>query len=155
MRRFNILLICQFIALAAVIAQPTGITSLTAGECLSYTASENQVVFHCSNKVNILLKECSQGIIKLWYEQGDFVRNNESFAVINEEIEKTGKLNISELPQSYEIYTGELIIRINKNPFQIRFYDKYQKLLLEDYTDKGYVKDSVRQASYKTLLWRI
>lgn len=124
---------------------------LTAGKCLSYEVSGTQAVFHCENNVNVMLKLCSPGIVKLWYEQGDFHRNNESFAVVNDDIDDKGALSVSEQTGSYEIYTSELIIRINKNPFQIRFFDKYQKLLLEDFQDKGYVKDSLRQTTYKTL----
>ncbi len=151
MQHIKILLICLFISGAAVMARPTGHTGLTPGNCRSYAITANQVVFHCDNKVNILLKQCSPGIIKLWYEQGDFTRNNASFAVVSEEIEKSGLLSVTELPQRYEIYTSELIIRVNKNPFQLRIYDKYQKLLFEDYADHGYVKDSTWQAAYKTL----
>jgi alpha-glucosidase len=126
-------------------------SQLTAGKCLSYEAAGTQAVFHCENRVNVLLKLCSPGIVKLWYEQGDFQRNNPSFAIINEDIDNKGVISVSEQSGSYEIFTSELIIRINKNPFQIRFFDKYQKLLLEDFQGKGYVKDSLSQASYKTL----
>jgi alpha-glucosidase len=124
---------------------------VVAGKCHSYEVSGSQVVFHCENKVNVLLKLCSPGIIKLWYEQGDFQRNNESFAVVNENIDNKGVLSVSEQTGSYEIYSGELIIRITKDPFQVRLFDKYQKLLLEDFQGKGYVKDSLRQTTYKTL----
>lgn len=132
------------------------ITSIQAatihtGKCLSYKTTGSEVIFHCEDNINVLLKLVSPGIVKLWYEQGDFTRNNPSFAVINEEFKNVGTLNVSEQAGSYEIFTNELIIRINKNPFQVRFFDKYQKLLLEDFQNKGFTKDSANMKSYKTL----
>jgi len=124
---------------------------LTAGKCLSYEISGEQAVFHCDNQVNVMIKLCSPGIIKLWYAQGNFHRNNKSFAIVNENIDNKDALVVSEQTGSFEIYTSELIIRIIKNPFQIRFFDKYQKLILEDFQEKGYVKDSSLQTTYKTL----
>lgn len=143
----TILLLSVGVVLSSIVAE----TQYLAGKCLSYEVSGTQAVFHCENRVNVMLKECSPGIIKLWYAQGDFHRKNPSFAVVNEDINNKNTLQLSEQTGSYEIYTGELIIRINKNPFQIRFFDKYQKLLLEDFQGKGYIKDSLRQTTYKTL----
>lgn len=138
--------------LAGMIFIPANVQSqLSPDKCLSFEISGAQAVFHCENKINVLLKLCSPGIVKLWYEQGDFQRNNHSFAVVNEDIDNKSVLSVSEQTGSYEIYTRELIIRVNKNPFQIRFFDKYQKLLLEDFNEKGYIKDSLQQATYKTL----
>ncbi|MDO9258123.1 MAG: glycoside hydrolase family 31 protein [Bacteroidales bacterium] len=120
------------------------------GRCISYEVQENKAVFSCENNIKVLLEQVSSGILKIWYDQNDFKRNNESFAVIKSgnELEK---LNISEQPQSYEIYTGDLIVRINKSPFQIRIFDKYQKLLMEDFQSRGFEKDSLKISSYKTL----
>ncbi len=144
-------LIALILSVCPLFAQITTPDAVTPGKCLTYEVSGSQAIFHCENNVNVLLKLCSPGIIKLWYEQGTFLRNNESFAVVNENIDNAGTLSVSEQPGSYEIFTSELIIRINKNPLQIRFFDKYQKLLLEDYQGKGFVKDAQRQISYKTL----
>jgi alpha-glucosidase len=125
--------------------------TITPGQCLGFDVNGNSAIFHCENSVNVMVKVCSPTIVKLWYEQGNFLRNNSSFAIIKEDIDNASKLSITEQTGSYEIYTGELIIRIIKNPFQIKFYDKYQKVLLEDYQSKGYQKDSLWQGSYKTL----
>ena len=120
------------------------------GRCISYEVQGNKAIFSCENTIKVQLEQVSAGILKIWYDQDDFKRNNESFAVI-----KSGndlvKLNISEQPQSYEIYTGDLIVRINKSPFQIRIFDKYQKLLMEDFQSRGFEKDSIRMSGYKTL----
>jgi len=151
MRHIKLYLTILFLSIGEISTLSYAGNQLTSGKCLSYELSGTQVVFHCENKVNVLIKLCSPGIIKLWYEQGDFQRNNESFAVVNENIDNKDAMVVSEQTGSYEIYSSELIIRINKNPFQIRFFDKYQKLLLEDFQDKGYVKDSLFQKTYKTL----
>lgn len=123
---------------------------LLIGKCISYSVQGNKAVFTCENNIKVQVEQVESGILKIWYDQDDFKRNNESFVVI-----KTGneldKLNISEQPQSYEVYTGDLIVRINKSPFQIRIFDKYQKLLMEDFQNRGFEKDSSKMASYKTL----
>lgn len=120
------------------------------GQCISFEVQGNKAIFSCANNIKVQFEQIEPGILKIWYDQDNFNRNNESFAVIkagnNQE-----KLNISEQPQSFEIYTGDLIVRINKSPFQIRIFDKYQKLLMEDFQNKGFEKDSLNISSYKTL----
>lgn len=120
------------------------------GHCISYEVQGNKAIFDCENNIKVQLEQIESGILKIWYDQDDFKRNNESFAVIKSgnELEK---INILEQPQSYEIYTGDLIVRINKSPFQIRIFDKYQKLLMEDFQNKGFEKDSLKMSSFKTL----
>jgi len=151
MKQLKYLLICLTLTVGGIYSPTTAQTLISAGKCLNYEVTAQQAVFHCENDVNVLLKICSPGIVKLWYERGNFQQNNKSFAVINENVDNKGLLSVSEQPGSYEIFTDELIIRVNKSPFQIRFFDKYQKLLLEDFQGKGYVKDSLKQTTYKTL----
>ena len=122
------------------------------GICNSYVVTGNTVVFTCSNNQKVSLKLCSSGVVKIWYAPtGNFTRNNPSFAVINEELEQVSNIQIEEQAQSYEIFTSKLRIRVNKNPFQLQVFDKYQKLLLSDFKDRGLLSDSGRIASYKTL----
>ena len=130
---------------------PVRFTAQTPGNINSHQTNNNEVVFATDNDILVSLKFVSPGIIRIWYEAGPFQRNNPSFAVVNESIEPQDDLNINELAGSYEIYTSELIIRINKTPFQLRIFDKYQKLLLEDYQQKGYIKEVEKQTAYKTL----
>jgi alpha-glucosidase len=151
MKQIQLFLTILLLSAGEIFTQSNAENQLIAGKCLSFEVSGTQAVFHCENRVNVTLKLCSPGIVKLWYEQGDFQRNNPSFAVVNENIDNKDALSVAEQAGSYEIYTSELIIRVNKNPFQIRFFDKYQKLLLEDFQGKGYIKDSLRQTTYKTL----
>ena len=120
------------------------------GACLSYTTQGNKVIFRCQNNVEVELEDIGAGMLKVWYDSDGFRRNNESFAVIKRTSENS-TMNVSEQPGSYEIYTGELIVRIEKSPFQIRIYDKYQKLLMEDFQDMGFIADSTQMLSYKTL----
>jgi alpha-glucosidase len=109
--------------------------------CESVEVEGHKAVFKCNDSIQVMLQQLSPGIISVWMENGQFQRNNESFAVLSEEIDLPEKLNLAELSGSYEIYTGELIIRVIKSPFQIRFYDKYQKLLLETLAE-GFVSEN-------------
>jgi len=146
----SILFLCQLMAFSALFAQ-INTQKLTPGNCLDAKVTGNEVVFSCENNINVCITIINSSVIKLWYEQGEFYRTNSSFAFVDDGSGGTEKVNLSEQPGSYEIFTGNLIIRINKKPFQVRFYDKYQKLLLEDYTDQGFVKDSSYQSTFKTL----
>ncbi|MDR1681942.1 MAG: DUF4968 domain-containing protein [Candidatus Symbiothrix sp.] len=119
---------------------------------VSYQINGNQIVFNSENESKIALKLCSGSLLKVWFSpDGKFLRNNESFAVINEELENMGQIRIEEQASCYELFTGELRIRVNKNPYQLQIYDKWQKLLLSDFNDKGFVVDSTRKITYKSL----
>lgn len=122
------------------------------GNCNSYTVSGSTVVFNCDGNNKVALKLCSNGVVRVWYSaNGDFKRNNESFAVVKEDLEEVGRIKVEEAAQAFEIFTPKLRIRVNKTPFQLQIFDKYQKLLLSDYQDRGMEKDSSKVISYKTL----
>src|ERR1035437_2841966 len=151
MKRYFILIgLLLLKAISGSFAQTQQPAAVLPGNCLSFKIDGNRIVFSCQNNINVMLQVCSSGIIKVAYEEGTFSAYNPSFAVINDSVENITKLNISEQPGSIELYTGELVIRINKQPFRIEFYDRYQKLLNEDYQDRGFVKDGSRVMVYKT-----
>ena len=146
-----ILLINLFIQVS-LSAQNSGKESQTLGNCTSYTTQNNQVIFNCENKAKVLLQFCSGQVLKVWISaDGTFKRTNESFAVINEDLGWSGNVNVNEETSAYEVFTEQLRIRVNKSPFKLQVFDKYQKLLFNDYNEKGYVKSNKHIASYKTL----
>lgn len=145
--RYYFLLIVFFIATFCFGQPKTG-----PGICSSYVVAGNTITFTCSNNQKVSLKLCSSGVVKIWYAPaGSFTRNNPSFAVINEELEAMNNIHVEEQAQSYEIFTSKLRIRVNKNPFRLQLFDKYQKLLLGDFKNKGLLSDSDRIISYKSL----
>lgn len=124
----------------------------TLGNCSSYKTENNKVIFNCENNAKVLLQFCSGQVVKIWVSaDGTFKRLNESFAVVNEDLGWSGKVNVNEETSAYEIFTEQLRIRINKAPFQLQIFDKYQKMLFNDYNEKGFIKNNSRIASYKTL----
>lgn len=134
------------------VASPLNDSIKTPGNCSSYTIQDNEVIFHCEDNAKVSLKLLSRGVVKVWYApEGDFERNNDSFAVINEALEEMGSIIVEEQHQAYEIFTDFLRIRVNKAPFQLQIFDKYQKLLFSDYEQKGLVKEGDRLVSYKRL----
>lgn len=146
-----ILLINLFIQVS-LNGQNSGKESQTLGNCTSYTTQNNQVIFNCENKAKVLLQFCSGQVLKVWISaDGTFKRTNESFAVINEDLGWSGNVNVNEETSAYEVFTEQLRIRVNKSPFKLQVFDKYQKLLFNDYNEKGYVKSNKHIASYKTL----
>lgn len=137
-----------FIMPLLLLATPNPVKN--TGEITGYELDGNQVRFSFSDSTAMLLELYSQGIVKIWIDpEGTFERNSESFAVLPEKAQ--GDANVAETPQGYEVYTGDLIIRINKSPFGIRFFDKYQKLLLEDYQNKGFEVSDEQMSVSKTL----
>jgi len=124
----------------------------TLGNCSSYKITGNQVVFNCENNAKASIQLCSGQVLKIWISgKGNFRRNNQSFAVINEKLSDINTVNINDEPASYEVFTDQLRIWVNKKPFKLQIFDKYQKLLFSDYNDQGFVKENNRIAAYKTL----
>lgn len=126
--------------------------TLIAGECISYTKNGNQVIFNCKDGSKLSLTINSSSVVKVWFDQsGKFIRSNESFAIVNENLEDIGEVNVNDEPSCYEIFTSKLRIRINKNPMQLQIFDKWQKLLFSDFKEKGHIADSKAVKAYKIL----
>lgn len=126
--------------------------TMIAGECISYTKNGNQVIFNCKDGSKLSLTINSSSVVKVWFDQsGKFVRSNESFAVVNENLEDIGEINVNDEPSCYEIFTSKLRIRVNKNPMQLQIFDKWQKLVFSDFKEKGHVADSKAVKAYKIL----
>jgi alpha-glucosidase len=122
------------------------------GRCVSFEKQGNQVIFNFENKSKLLIKLCSRSVIKVWYEPtGSFSRSNESFAVIEENLETINDVHIESQDQAYEIFTDFLRIRLNKYPFSLQIFDKYQKLLLGDYKELGHHAELAKVSSHKVL----
>jgi len=149
---YTILLLNSLLFLTGMSAQNLSPQSRKAGKCVSYSVKQNTVTFTCENNGKLFLKVCGQGVIKCWYDPtGAFQRNNESFAIINESVDNISSLDFKEESRNYEIYTDKLRIRVNKDPLQVQIFDKYQKLLFSDYKEFGYISDSTKVTTYKTL----
>lgn len=125
-------------------------------KCVGYKVFDNTVVFSFENNQHMAIKVCSESLLKFHYSpeekpiDKDFA-NTQSYAVVNEMLGFEGKINIEESQQAYEFYTSRLRVRINKNPYQLQIFDKYQKLLLSDYNDQGLIKNKDGLVTYKTL----
>ncbi|MEX2336620.1 MAG: TIM-barrel domain-containing protein [Fulvivirga sp.] len=140
--------------LALIIFQARGQTASwsSPGRCDNYQVRGNEVIFTCENNTKVMLKLCSQKMVKVWYAPtGEFDRALKSYAVIKETLEDIGQVRVNASPQAYEIFTSELRIRVNRNPFQLQIFDKYQKLLFGDYEDKGLLHQNAGKAAYKIL----
>ena len=122
------------------------------GNCVSYTQDGRYVNFTLNDGSAIQLRLCSPSVIRIWNSpDGKFERGNASFAVVNEDLQDIGDLIVNEQNACYEIFTEKLRIRVNKAPFSLQIFDKYQKLLFSDHADKGHVSEGKRKVEYKTL----
>jgi alpha-glucosidase len=114
-----------------------------AGECISFTKQANKVVFSSTDGAKLSLMFCSSSVVKVWFDPaGSFNRTNASFAVINENMEDVGEINVNDEAACYEIFTSKLRIRLNKKPMQLQIFDKWQKLIFSDFKDKGHLPNN-------------
>lgn len=144
----SLVLLSGILAFLAGIAQEVR----TPGNCIGYQVTGNTVIFKGDNKAAVSLKLLANGLFKIWFSpDGQFERKNESFAVITDSIDAVGTLKIHEQSQAYELFTDQLRIRVNRSPFQLQVFDKYQRLLMSDFKERGLEKDSARIVSYKQL----
>lgn len=122
------------------------------GNCHSFQREGNRIVFECDNDGKVLIELCSRAIVKIWYDpSGQFRPSNNSFAVVNERVEDMSNVHVETQAQTYEIFTDLLRIRVNKSPFSLQIFDKYQKLLMGDYGNRGHLADSSGVGAYKVL----
>lgn len=127
-------------------------TETTLGNCSRYSIEGNEVTFHCANNAKVKIRLCSGEVLKIQVApDGNFGRKNPSFAVINEDLGWTGLVDVKEEISAYEIFTASLRIRVEKSPFKLQIFDKYQKLLFSDYNDRGFVKQGTKITAYKNL----
>ncbi len=123
-----------------------------AQDCKSYNIQGSEITFSLDNGTALRMKLCSQSIVKVWNSpDGKFVRKQPSFAVVNDTPENIGKLNIEEQAACYEIFTTKLRIRINKSPFSLQIFDKYQKLVFGDAPIGGRTIEGTKKVEYKML----
>ena len=122
------------------------------GNCTSYSQEGRDVTFHIDDNSAVQLQLCSSSVVRVWFSpDGKLQRGNPSFAVINEKLEDVGTVRVDEQNACYEIFTPKLRIRVNKAPFSLQIFDKYQKLLFSDYADKGHISDGERKVEYKSI----
>lgn len=119
---------------------------------VSAISEKNKVVFSCENSTKISLEFLDSKNIKFWYApDGNFKRNNESFAVINEDFDANYTINVNESPSVYDIFTDDLRVMVYKSPFKIQIFNKYQRLLLGDDDSHPYVVEGTQIKTYKKL----
>lgn len=120
-----------------------GLQSYSQGKqvllCDSFSIDKNKVVFNCNEDAKISLEFLDSKNIKFWFSpKGDFKRNNKSFAVVNETFDNSMAITVQDSNSAFEIFTGDLRVRVSKSPFNIQVYDKYQKLIMGDFNQDAY-----------------
>jgi len=150
MRYLFIFWLLNFLLFSSIPATSQNKTDLP-GNCLSADKLDDKIIFNCENNIKVSLKVISSDILQLHYSKNSFKLSNKSFAVIDSVLSEVGSFEFSKQSGSYEIYTGKLMVRIDKSPFKIRVFDKWQKLLIEDYKNQGFVIDSQKTSSAKIL----
>ena len=120
--------------------------------CNNYEVQENKVIFGCENGAKLSLKFLDSRNIKFWFSpSGEFKRNNESFAVINEDFDPGYKISVNESASNFEVFTGDLRVMVQKSPLKINIFDKYQRLVLGDLNAEAYVTEGTSVETRKVL----
>jgi alpha-glucosidase len=110
---FILLLLCLIIIYRTALSQniPRGVIPEM---CESVVKFDDRIVFNCNNNITVLIKVIDNQILQIHYSQNNFNLKNKSFAVIDSVLSETVSFGFAEQPDSYEIYTAKLIIRVNK-----------------------------------------
>lgn len=137
MKRFQLFIIC----LLALISLQVNAQEKSILVCNTFDKSgKKTVVFGCEDGAKISLEFLDSRNIKFWFSpQGNFERNNESFAVINENFDPDFNIDVQENNSNFEVFTGDLRVMIHKSPFKIQIFDKYQRLVLGDADAQAYI----------------
>ena len=123
-----------------------------AETCLDYAVAGNTVTFTCESGARLQLQFSSSTVVRVWFDPtGELHRRNPSFAVVHEVLEDVGEIRVNDEPASFEIYTAQLRVRLNKNPMQLLIYDKWQRLIFSDYKDRGHVANGTQVIAHKVL----
>lgn len=100
----------------------------------------NTVVLPAGGQSSVKLKFCTPWIVKVHYSfDGTFSEEPPTPAVVSDEMDPM-EIRVDEDDSQYEIFTGPLRVTIEKDPFRIKVYNLYQKLIVADVPD-GYVRD--------------
>ncbi len=98
------------------------------------------VIFSTDDGAALMVKLCSRSVIRFEYSfDGTFTDAKPTPAVVSDDLEPV-EANVSENESVYEIYTADLRLTIDKDPFVMRLYNSYQKVLLET-APEAFVKE--------------
>lgn len=114
--------------------------------CSGYEQNNREITFQLTDGAVLQLKICSPSVVRIWFApDGKAEHWNPSFAVINEELEAMDSIQVNDEPASYEIFTSQLRIRVNKSPLNLQIFDKYQKLIFSDQKGEGYQTEGTQK----------
>ena len=112
------------------------------GEVQEYSGNNtDELTFVCDN-ATVKITSVDTNTVKVWCEpSGRFSRMYDSFAVVNEKINPQ-KLSVSDKGDYYQFVNGDIVVRVNKNPFKITYLNKAGNILLEnDEQSMGWTED--------------
>ncbi|WP_029037080.1 glycoside hydrolase family 31 protein [Salinimicrobium xinjiangense] len=126
---------------------------ITLKSCTGFEKTgAKKIIFGCEGGEKLMLEFLDSKNIKFWYApNGELTRNNESFAVNNEEFDPNFNINVEENASNFEIFTGDLRVMVHKKPFKIQIFDRYQRLVLGDLDGAAYVSEGTKTEARKVL----
>lgn len=117
-------IISMLVLLSLSAASFAGITGYTKN-------GTDTVIFNTDDGAALMVKLCSRSVIRFEYSfDGTFSDAKPTPAVVSDDLAPV-EANVSENESVYEIYTADLRLTIDKDPFVMRLYNSYQKVLLE------------------------
>ena len=91
----------------------------------------SQVTFQLDNAA-VQITSVAENVVKVWLEPDSrFSRKYESFSVQSDEINPQ-KLDAEDKGDYYEIETGDMVMRLQKDPFKITYLDKAGNVIMEN-----------------------
>lgn len=113
-----------------------------AGAVKSVSGSgSSELNFTCDNAV-VRIDSVDENTLKIWADpEGKFERKYESFTVVNDAVNPQ-KLTLSDKGDYYQFTTGDLVVRVYKDPCRIVYLDQDGNVILEnDEQSMGWTSD--------------
>lgn len=103
-----------------------------AGEIQRIDGNNTKQLTLTLDNCKVQLTSVGTNAVKVWLEpEGRFNRMYESFAVVDEDINPQ-KLNAVDKGSYYEVDAGDMVMRLQKNPFKITYLDKNGNVVMEN-----------------------
>jgi alpha-glucosidase (family GH31 glycosyl hydrolase) len=107
------------------------------GHCRSWAPDGPYEVAFDSETAQVRVKACAPNVLRVWCDpRGLFRRKYPSFAVECEDLSPV-PLRLADCGDYVELHTGTLVVRAEKAPFRISFWNKNGELLTAQAPDKA------------------
>ena len=109
---------------------PAPVAAQHVGGCDGYEQVGARIVFACDGGARVAVRPLSDDVVEVWASAGGaFERANASFAVVRDTLGAVPVPAVTDRGDHWEIAAGALVLRAQKSPFALAYYDRGGRLL--------------------------